>query len=321
MNEPIRHIASDGARPSRPLRFWVFSYNRGRFLENCVHSIERCAPGCPITIFDDDSTDPATRAVLAGLATRHRVQRPAAASDHTKHGGLYANMQAAFTATADTELFCFLQDDMQLVRTLKPAEVERFATILADSPTTCFLQPAFMKGSDRKRHARLVRYDASVEAYQIDRHHHSAGAWYSDILIGHAGRLRQQGWQFLSGEAANEQQARRHLGQLLYLKNPFVAWLPNVPAWRGKTRTLGLRLAHWAGSSGFHPLNYLSQQQAAVLAARDPAQLPFAEDWLTLVAGRLAEPWVYHPLQGRRVLKLLNSLELKCARWFRRAGN
>jgi hypothetical protein len=39
------------------LRFCVFSYNRGRFLQNCVRSIELCAPGQPITVYDDGSDD------------------------------------------------------------------------------------------------------------------------------------------------------------------------------------------------------------------------------------------------------------------------
>lgn len=302
------------------MRFWVFSFNRGEFLANCVQSIERCAPQCPVTIFDDNSTDPATLDVLTTLATRHTVRRPAGNGATGKHGGLYANMQAAFADTPDTELFCFLQDDMQLVRTLEPAQIERFGTLLDGADLPCFLQPAFMKGADRKRHAGLVRFVASADAYHIDRHHHSAGAWYSDILIGHAGRLRQVGWQFLPGEAANEQQSRQHLGQLLYLKNPFAAWLPNVPAWRGKTRTMGLRLAHRTANCDFHPLCILDTQQAAGFVARDPAQLPYAEDWLALVAGSLPEPWIYHPLQGRRALKLLNSLELKLGRLLRRAG-
>jgi hypothetical protein len=320
MHDHHRQSIPPSAGSTAPMQFWVFSYNRGEFLQNCVNSIAQCAPQCPVTIFDDDSTDPATLEVLAALATRHTVRRPTASAGAGKHGGLYANMQAAFAATPDADLFCFLQDDMQLVRPLLSAEIGTLGAMLEDATSPRFLQPAFMKGADRKRHAGLVRFDAATAAYLIDRHHHSAGAWYSDILVGHAGRLRQAGWHFLPGEAANEQQARQQLGQLLYLKNPFAAWLPNVPAWRGKTRTLGLRLAHRAGNCGFHPLCSLSQQQAAAFVARDPAQLPYAEDWLTLGEGKLPEPWRYHPLQGRRALKLLNSLELKLGRLLRRAG-
>jgi len=295
------------------LHFFVFSFNRGEFLANCIRSLERCAPHCGITVVDDNSSDPATLEVLSQVAAKHCLIQPRAA-ESGKHGGLYANMQTAFDSCADNALFCFLQDDMQLVRSLDEDETARLAGILASAATPCLLQPAFMKGADRRRHKDLIRYQTATDSYCIDRLRHSAGAWYSDILIGHAGRLREVGWRFLPGEAANEQQARHKLGQLLYLKNPFVAWLPNVPAWRGKTRTLGLRLAHKAGNCGFHPLRCLSPEQAAGFTARDPSLLPIAEDWLALCEGSLPAPWRYHPLQGRRVLKLLNSVELKLRR-------
>lgn len=298
------------------LQFFVFSFNRGEHLLNCLRSLERCAPQCPVTIVDDNSTDPATMAVLAGLDGHHRIVRPGH-SRASKHGGLYANMQSAFEACPADTLFCFLQDDMQLVRRLDAQDLAHFAAVLDGSPLPCLLQPAFMKGSDRRRHQGLIRYRSDSDAYCIDRLRHSAGAWYSDILLGSAGRLRQAGWQFLPSEAANEQQARRNLGQLLYLKNPFVAWLPNVPAWRGKQQTLGLRLAHRSGNCGLHPLRCLDAPQTAEFLTREPEKLPYAEDWLELVGTSLPKPWAYHPLQGRRLLKWLNSLELKLRRLLR----
>jgi hypothetical protein len=298
------------------LQFFVFSFNRGEHLLNCLRSLERCAPQCPVTIVDDNSTDPATMAVLAGLDGHHRIVRPGH-SRASKHGGLYANMQSAFEACPADTLFCFLQDDMQLVRRLDAQDLAHFAAVLDGSPLPCLLQPAFMKGYDRRRHQGLIRYRSDSDAYCIDRLRHSAGAWYSDILLGSAGRLRQAGWQFLPSEAANEQQARRNLGQLLYLKNPFVAWLPNVPAWRGKQQTLGLRLAHRSGNCGLHPLRCLDAPQTAEFLTREPEKLPYAEDWLELVGTSLPKPWAYHPLQGRRLLKWLNSLELKLRRLLR----
>ena len=49
------------------LQFCVFSFNRGRFLEHCVRSIERCAPTAAVHIYDDASDDPDTLAALARL--------------------------------------------------------------------------------------------------------------------------------------------------------------------------------------------------------------------------------------------------------------
>jgi glycosyltransferase involved in cell wall biosynthesis len=121
------------------MQFWVFSYNRGEFLKNCISSIEFCAPGSRIRIFDDNSNDPATRDALAELAKRHEVVTPDTGENQkNKHGGLYANMQAAFEACEDEDLVCYLQDDMQLVRPISPEEVAQLDAYLSHVETPRF---------------------------------------------------------------------------------------------------------------------------------------------------------------------------------------
>ncbi|MEX2366394.1 MAG: glycosyltransferase [Pseudohongiellaceae bacterium] len=297
------------------MRFCVFSYNRGEFLANCISSIEACAPQCPISIFDDNSDDPATVNVLQTLALKHEIKQPHKHSSlASKHGGLYANMQAALESLEDHETACFLQDDMQLVRRLTDKEIEAIEAYFENNAHSGFLQPAFLKGCNRKTDQALARYHQTAGGYFIDRFQNSAGAWYSDILIARADRLRSADWTFLPRESANEQQARIKLQQIVYLLNPFAAWLPNVPAYRGRTRTWALNLAHRLSHCGYNSLRYMTEDEARRFVQRDPAQLPVAEDFLTLAGETLPVPWLYHPLQGRRVLKLVNSLELKL-RW------
>jgi len=62
--------------------FCVFSFNRGRFLENCVRSIEQCVPDASIIVFDDDSNDPATQEVLSDIDRNHQVLKPGNVSTH-----------------------------------------------------------------------------------------------------------------------------------------------------------------------------------------------------------------------------------------------
>lgn len=291
------------------LRFCVFSYNRGRFLQNCVSSIELCAPGQPITVYDDGSDDGRTQQVLAAISERHSVVQPSRAAGSGKHGGLYANMQRALDEQPAGSIICCIQDDMQLVRPLHAAEFEAIRQHFAAARPAALLHPAFLKGSNRAADLVDIRYDAGAGGYFCDRHGRSAGTHYSDILLASADQLRAIGWRFGQRESDNEQRARATLPPMLHLLHPFVAWLPAVPAWRGRTQTLGLRLAQRFNQCGFHPLDILTESQCSALLQRDPAVLPVAEDFLTVAEGTVPEPWHYHPLQGQRLLKLLDSVE------------
>lgn len=294
------------------LQLQVFSYNRGRFLENCIASIEACLPYASVCIVDDNSDDEETRTVLKRLARRHRVISPSAdEGTRSKHGGLYANMQTAFEGLPGDALMGLLQDDMQVVRPVEASELASVADHFRDNPRAGFVQPAFFKGEQRRRRAMEIRFDETSGFYYADRHRRSAGAWYSDICLARVDNLRRVGWHFMSRESRNEQQARQHFSQMAWMKNPFAAWLPCPSAWRGKQSTLALRIGEHRHGCGFHPLWIMDNKETREFLDRDPAILPFAEDFLSLRHGRLPRPWVYHPLQGSRWLKWLNSAEFK----------
>lgn len=300
------------------MQFFVFSYNRAALLENCVASIEHCAPESRITIFDDNSESEDTRQILNVLSNRHEVMhgRPVESVDR-KHGGLYANMQSAFESLDEDSIFCFLQDDTQLVREITTEELTEIATYFDSFPDAAFLQPAFFRGSNRHSDQPLTRFASDEGGYQVDRLARSAGAYYSDILIARKSNLLSVDWKFHNGESTNEKQARRKLKQLTYLRNPFVAWLPYVPAYRGKKSTLALRLGHKLSRSGLYPIRYMSDEERACLLGRDPSVLPFAEDFLSTRGAVLRKPWIYHPLQGRRALKILHTVEVALRRPWR----
>ncbi len=296
------------------MRFAIFSYNRGEFLDNCIASIDRCAPGCEAIVFDDDSEDEATLRILDAIGARHEVIRPRASAVAGKHGGLYANMQAALGHFDADDEVCFLQDDMQLVRALGQSDLDGLARFFDDHPGAAFIQPAFLKGCNRHADMAVTRFDPATGGYFVDRTERSAGAWYSDIHIVRPGILRAANWRYQDREASNEQQARATFRQMAYLRDPFVAWLPHAPAYRGKTRTWALRLGERLSACGLYPYRTLSEEESRRFLTRPPDVLPIAEDFLTLADGELPKPWIYHPLQGRRVLKLLNSAELKLRR-------
>jgi glycosyltransferase involved in cell wall biosynthesis len=294
----------------------VFSFNRAEFLRHCVNSIERCAAGFPVLIVDDNSNDADTIKVLEELRLRHRVLQPQKQHDglRSKHGGLYGNMQLALDYLHDDDLMCTLQDDMQFVRKFSAEEAASLQRWFAGDTRRAFVHHAFLKGSERQR--SQIAFNDAEEVYYNRRENSSAGAWYSDIFIASVATLRKSDWNFRSREALNELQARQLFEPMAHWRDPFVVWLPAATSWRGKRRTLALRLGEKKHHCGFYPLQEMDAVTELAFKTRDHNVLPYAEDFLNIrkdpgVASVPAEPWIYHPLQGSRWLKWLNSLELK----------
>ena len=108
---------------------FVFSFNRGRFLLNCIKSIDSFLDGFEVVIVDDESTDKDTQNVLAAVSKRHRVLKNDGVGEYEeKTGGLAGsmNMAMAYAAERGYEYALFIQDDMQLVR---PVLNEDFSNI------------------------------------------------------------------------------------------------------------------------------------------------------------------------------------------------
>jgi glycosyltransferase involved in cell wall biosynthesis len=291
------------------LLFCVFSYNRGEFLENCIASIENCVPHADIVIFDDDSNEPYTLRALSSLSQRHEVVQPGNQSSH-KLGGLYGNMQSALEHARDRDLVCFIQDDMQVVRPLRQEEIADLQTTFENNPKLAFLHPCFLKGINRQRDGATLTYDASLNAFRRRATDQSAGQYFSAILITRPSRLLEKNWHFRVSEPANDLQARDYFQTIGHLFAPFAMWLPEVPAYRGKRKTLALRLAEKRRGCGLFPFETLSETEVESLQARSQEVLPFAEDFLVCANPDLEKPWGYYPMQGSRFLKRLNSLEL-----------
>lgn len=285
----------------------IFSYNRGQHLAHCVATAEQAAPHCPLTVYDDDSEDPYTRQVLADVGQRHRVVVTRSRSVD-KHGGLYANMQRALIEQPEDQPLLFLQDDMQLVRTIDANDHAAINDYFAQ-PTAAFLSPAFIQTAHgRKGHDDFER-DASSGQLLPRESGQSAGVYYSDLSICLPARLLAVHWQFAHRERANEQQAKRHFARMATLFTPFVMWLPLVPSYRGKRKTWALAYAERNRRCGFYPFAMLDSAAVSQLRRRGPTVFPYAEDCLRLKCGDLPRPWTYNALQGQRLFKNLNKWE------------
>ncbi len=289
--------------------FCVFSFNRGQFLENCVRSIEQCAPTARLAVFDDNSNDGATRETLERIRLRHAVLQPGKASTH-RLGGLYGNMQSALEHARDDDLVCFIQDDMQVVRPVSDEDIGAIGRTFDADQNLAFLQPCFLKGCNRARDARTLTFNPELKLYFRAETTQSSGRHFSAVLITRPARLLARGWQFARSEPENDRHASALFGKLGHLYAPIAMWLPEVPAYRGKRKTWALRLAERQRGCGFFPFVPMDGEAVARLKARSPEVLPVAEDFLECSNRTLPTPWMYYPLQGSRLLKKLNVAEL-----------
>jgi len=294
--------------------FCVFSFNRGQFLENCVRSIEQCAPTARLAVFDDNSDDQGTREALDRIRARHAVLQPGKTSTH-KLGGLYGNMQSALEYARDEDLVCFIQDDMQVVRPVSQEEIRVISRTFDADERLAFLQPCFLKGCNRARDQRTLTFNPDLNTYFRSETSQSSGRHFSAVLVTRPARLLARGWVFARSEPENDRQASQFFGRIGHLFAPIAMWLPEVPAYRGKRKTLALRLAERRRGVGFYPFVTMTRDDLTRLKQRSPEILPVAEDFLTCTNRTLPVPWMYYPLQGSRWLKKLNGLELSLRRW------
>jgi glycosyltransferase involved in cell wall biosynthesis len=300
------------------LIFFVFSYNRGPHLKNCVESIERCAPGHTIVVYDDASTDPETRQILEHISTRHEVRTRDDKVSADQHGALYTNMQRAIDSVEEDCLICFLQDDTQLVREIDQQDLDFLEGYFERFPNAGFLAPVFQKRITRQRTLdRFVYYeDRGVYVCEHRSKKQVAGVYYSDISVTRSDRLKKVNWQFVAGEFNNEQQAKANFLEMGYLFAPFAMWLPNPPAYRNKKKSLTFKLAEIVNRAGFYPFRIMEASTVAKMRSRPKDQVPIAEDYLTVTVDGLKSPWIYDPLRRYRLLRKMAKLEAFLTRQF-----
>jgi len=304
------------ASKTPPITFCIFSFNRAQFLKNCVDSIQQAAPYADIWIFDDRSDDLETRTYLQEVTTVATVVQPALKGGK-KHGGLYHNMQTAIEQLKEHPLVCFLQDDTQLVRPIDIEEVDSIEKVFEENASAGFMHPCYIKGIDLTKRPLVDDPGPTSSTFYRRSTNQSAGIHYSDLAITKPARLLQKGWRFQQSEPENDKQAKRLFGPMIYMYSPFAMWLPDVPTWRGKRKTLGLRLAEKKKRCGFYPFRVLSEQESIAFVSRAPKDLPVAESFLHCTSQIPSKPWSYNPLTKQRWFKLLNNAEVRLRRFIK----
>lgn len=287
----------------------IFSYNRGDYLKNCVESLRRNLPGVRFTVFDDGSDEPGTVAYLQSLGEHVRHMKSAG---DDRHGGYYNNMQAALDAT-QADYLLMLQDDLQVVRPFAQEDLFKIDQVFTQSPTTVFISPLFMKGSKRAYFQQRYQPDAGLRCYRWSADPQESGKVpqkYADIAVLHVARLRESGWRFEGSEEANGALADRLFGDMVQAAEPWVFYVPEEPAYRGRVLTLGAKLAVKMAGNQVKSFRDMSEQASAAFAQRNLSVYPFAEDFVDTVDPTVRKPYKFNAYRTRWLPLILNKLEL-----------
>lgn len=304
MTSPRLHIA-------------IFSYNRGAYLKNCVDSVERNMPRIDWTVYDDGSDEPDTVAYLQSLG-EHVLHMKS--TDADRHGGYYYNMQAALDAT-QADYLLMLQDDLQVVRPFAQEDLSRIHQVFDQSPSTVFISPLFLKGSKRAYFQQRYQPDAGLRCYRWFAYPNETGKVpqkYADIAVLHVARLRQSGWRFAASEEANGALADQLFGDMVQVADPWVFYVPEEPAYRGRVLTFGAKLAVRMSGNQVKSFQDLSPQALLAFAQRDLGVYPFAEDFVDTVDPTVRKPYKFNAYRTRWLPLILNKLELLWRRLWHR---
>lgn len=298
------------------LHLYILSFNRGPYLAACVASAQRHLPSIAITVLDDGSNDPETRAILSELGVE--VVHPAAAQSG-RHGGLYANMNWA-VETCTARYLMFLQDDMQVVRDMGPGDWADIATYFDADPTHAFVHPCFSLGKSKLRARTEYKPWPSFRGYQNDNgtadQSDRSRRWVYDVVIADVAKLRDTNFTFGPTERDNARNAAARFAPMLHYADPFACQLPQVATLRFGRRTLGARLSEALSGQApklFHPM---TGDAVAALKSAPLRRIVMADDVLCPVDPRVKRPFLHKGVNARWYTRALNKIELTLRRAF-----
>ena len=265
-----------------PFCTFVFSFNRGVFLENCLNSIESCLAGAKTVIIDDNSTDPETLETLSELSKRFEVIHPQAAETEIKTGGLYANMNYAMDIanSIGSPYALFIQDDMQLVRKIDASDFRRISSYFQEIPNSFQISTSFIRQLSVKDFFKDHFLDLKSGSYIRRRDRERGKSNFSAAGVFDVERFHNIYGSFEIGEGKNSERAQQ-LGLVCGRSiTPFMCWLPYPNSYRGRARNMKHRFFEYFGRSGYYPIELMSDLSTAEFLNRDPMILPVMEHYL-----------------------------------------
>jgi len=279
---------------SKELVIFLFSYNRGKFLENCLESLWRCIPQHSIIIIDDHSDDPYTVYVLSRIGKHCEVILPKMElGSEYKTGGLSNNMNYALNLACERGIrrVLFIQDDMQMVRSLTEFDFDAIERYFDDNQNAMQIQTCFIRELSHESVRKKTFIDNSGTALLKIPELQKGKDNFSDVGIFDVARFFRLFSKLKVGEGENSRIARERgitMGRSLY---PFMNWLPYPLSHRGKKRAFTHWIVERIGGAGFHPIEIMSIEESEAFLKRDRSVLPIAERFLRSATSPRHDIW------------------------------
>ncbi len=277
------------------IKIYVFSFNRGEFLENCLRSIEICAADSEVLVIDDQSYEQKTKDVLDYFSDKFSLFLAGEADEiEYKTGGLYNNMRFAFSDARKKgfRYVLFLQDDMQLLRPILNDDILNAEKFFSANNNSAELHTCFMKRYFSERDEQLTEIDDSGTAY-LRPSDYSGFSGFSAVGLFDVPRFFRLFGNLKQGEYYNNEFAQINNIQMGISTMPFMMWLPYPISHRGKKRNIPLQMIEFVGGCGFYPYKIMSGAEVTSLVNRDIKSRPYAEKWLTVSGLENVRNWSF----------------------------
>ena len=262
---------------------FVFSFNRGTFLENCIESIERAVGSIEVCIVDDNSDDVETVSVLNRLSARYLVIRNNRSDEYEiKTGGLAGcmNLAMAHAENRDFEFAIFIQDDMQFVRPIGENDLSSLVQYFDSVQNSIQISTTFVRRLSADKFLDDHWISSRAGAYIRKKTSERGKSNFSDTGVFSVERFKEVFKRFEIGEDNNSAKAMALNLTCGRSINPFICWLPYPLSYRGKKRGLQHRIFEHFGRSGYYPIEFMSARDGANFISRDAEILPVMEVFL-----------------------------------------
>lgn len=105
---------------------------------------------------------------------------------------------------------------------------------------------------------------------------------------------------------------------MVQMADPFVFYVPEEPAYRGRVLTFGAKLAARMSGNRVKSFIEMTPEESRTFGQRPLQAYPFAEDFVNTHDPRVKKPYKFNVYRTRWLPLVLNKLELLWRRYFSR---
>lgn len=296
------------------IEVFIFSFNRGKFLKNCIDSVIRHIPNVKITIIDDNSTDKYTLEVLNNLSSIVTVLKPKK-SNVKRWGGFYNNINWVIQDLASSKWALFIEDDMQIIRNVTKVDVGYINNYFKIFEESLCLEVNFFKDKHRRLNEQHINidYENHVYFFRESAESYRGTVHYNNPVIFNTKRFKEKKITYTESRDANRKLIKDNFSKMGVYPYPFMMYLPFPTSTKGKHKTLSRKISELYNEDDFYPYLQLSKEKLKKLFERDIGKLPYASDYLVTKKATPSKIYEYSDTMSRSnfFLKALNKIENK----------